>query len=99
MRMFIIYTYVCRQLHLYEMKARLNITIEEPLLEEVKNYASKQNVSVSELVENYFKAIVKPKQKKSFNEIIEALPKPEISEKMNMMDLYNEFKINEKQNG
>jgi hypothetical protein len=56
MRMFIIYTYVCRQLHLYEMKARLNITIEEPLLEEVKHYASKQNVSVSAVSYTHLRA-------------------------------------------
>ena len=41
------------------MKARLNITIEESLLKNVKYFAEEHNTSVSELVENYFKMIVK----------------------------------------
>ena len=46
------------------MKTRLNITIEEDVLRSVKYFAEEQNTSVSELVETYFKTIVKPKKKK-----------------------------------
>ena len=50
------------------MKARLNITIDEAVLRNVKYLAEDQNTSVSEIVETYFKSIVKPKNKKqSFN--------------------------------
>jgi len=40
------------------MKTRFNITIEQNLLEKVKIYAVKRQVSVSSLIEDYFKSIV-----------------------------------------
>ncbi len=79
MRMNIIYTYFCSILTLDTMKARLNLTIDQSLLEEVKQYATLKNTSVSELVEEYFKVIIQPK-KKSFVELIKELPKPKIDE-------------------
>jgi hypothetical protein len=42
------------------MKTRLNLTIEDALLKEIKFYARKRKTSVSELVEGYFKAVTKP---------------------------------------
>lgn len=78
------------------MKARLNLTIEAPLLEEVKKYANKQNTSVSELVENYFKVIVRPQKKQTFTQLIETLPKPNIPEGVDLMELYYQLKMQEK---
>ncbi|MGK6352673.1 DUF6364 family protein [Parapedobacter sp. DT-150] len=60
------------------MKARLNLTIEESLLEKVKSYAASRKSSVSELVENYFKTFVHVPQHKSIIDIIEELPKPDL---------------------
>ena len=45
------------------MKARLNLTIEEGLLARVKQYAAHKNVSLSELVEEYFSQIATPAPK------------------------------------
>ncbi len=42
------------------MKSRVNLTIEESLLSEIKSYASEKQVSISELVEDYFKKLTKP---------------------------------------
>lgn len=36
------------------MKTRLNLTIEENLLQRMKAYASRKHISLSELVEGYF---------------------------------------------
>jgi hypothetical protein len=47
------------------MKARLNITIEEDILKNVKYLAEAQNTSVSELVETYFKNILKKNKRTS----------------------------------
>ena len=58
------------------MKARLNITIEEEVLNKAKVYAEKNGSSVSQLVEDYFKSIITQPKKKSLIEIIEELPKP-----------------------
>lgn len=60
------------------MKSRLNLTIEESLLEKVKSYAASRKSSVSELVENYFKTFVQVPPRKSIVDLIEELPKPDL---------------------
>lgn len=60
------------------MKARLNLTIEESLLEKVKSYAASKKSSVSELVENYFKTFIQETSQKRIADLIEELPKPDI---------------------
>lgn len=71
------------------MKARLNITIDESVLRNVKYLAQEQNTSVSEIVETYFKSIVKPKkQKKSLTDLIESLPKPNLAKNFNWKEEY-----------
>lgn len=92
MRMNIIYTYFCSILTLDTMKARLNLTIDQSLLEEVKQYATLKNTSVSELVEEYFKVIIQPK-KKSFVELIKELPKPKIDENFDWKEEFYKDKM------
>lgn len=92
MRMNIIYTYFCSILTLDTMKARLNLTIDQSLLEEVKQYATLKNTSVSELVEEYFKVIIQPK-KKSFVELIKELPKPKVDENFDWKEEYYKDKM------
>jgi hypothetical protein len=70
------------------MKARLNLTIEDSLLENVKSYAVKQQQSVSELVEGYFKRVTKPSKRKNILQLIDKLEKPGIAEKGDLKDLY-----------
>ena len=43
------------------MKKRLNITIEENLLDKIKTYAGRNDKSISSLVEEHFESLVKPK--------------------------------------
>ncbi|MFM1930067.1 MAG: hypothetical protein RL387_1395 [Bacteroidota bacterium] len=92
MRMNIIYTYFCSILAIDTMKARLNLTIDQSLLEDVKQYATLKNTSVSELVEEYFKVIIQPK-KKSFVELIKELPKPKIDENFDWKEEYYKDKM------
>ena len=70
------------------MKARLNLTIEDRLLENVKSYALKQQRSVSELVEGYFKTVTKPSKRKNILHLVEKLDKPVITETGDLKDLY-----------
>ncbi|MBN7812533.1 hypothetical protein J0A68_16380 [Algoriphagus sp. H41] len=42
------------------MKKRLNITIEEDLLEKIKKYAETKDRSLSDLVQDHFRALLKP---------------------------------------
>lgn len=60
------------------MKARLNLTIDQQLLEQIKGYATKKKVSISELVEDYFKHIAKPKSERNILDMVEQLPNPKI---------------------
>ncbi|MGY6741248.1 MAG: DUF6364 family protein [Cecembia sp.] len=45
------------------MKKRLNITIEEETIKRIKKYAKDNDISVSNLVEEHFEAILKPKSR------------------------------------
>ncbi|MEO7529980.1 MAG: DUF6364 family protein [Sediminibacterium sp.] len=74
------------------MKARLNLTIDNALLENVKGYALKQQKSVSELVENYFKIVTKPSKRKNIISMVEKLEKPVIDAGADLKDLYYQDK-------
>jgi metal-responsive CopG/Arc/MetJ family transcriptional regulator len=45
------------------MKTRLSITVEQTLLNEVKEIAAKKKISISEIVEDHFKSLIKQKKK------------------------------------
>ena len=70
------------------MKTRLNLTIDDTLLDNIKIYASNKQTSVSELVENYFKRITKPAKRKNIISMVEKLEKPKIDSKADLKDLY-----------
>lgn len=70
------------------MKERLNLTIDGALLEAIKAYASKRQLSVSELVENYFKKVTKPARHKSILDLVDQLAKPAIDPKADLKELF-----------
>ncbi len=72
------------------MKARINLTIEEALVQKVKSYAAEKQTSVSELVEEYFTKITKPKKEKSFLDLVKELPKPDIDDDLDLKKAYYE---------
>lgn len=76
------------------MKSRINLTIEKKLIGQVKAYADKQNTSVSDLVEEYFKRIVTPR-KSGLVDFIESLPKPKLHENLDLKKAYLEDKGSE----
>lgn len=59
-----------------KMKNRLNITVDDALVERAKQYANKHNTSLSQLVEKYFKSITRSADKKNILELLSELPKP-----------------------
>jgi tripartite-type tricarboxylate transporter receptor subunit TctC len=65
------------------MKKRLNITVEEQLLEKIKKYAEEHETSVSSLVEEHFELLTKPKSKipggMSLVEYMQSLPKSKVN--------------------
>lgn len=64
------------------MKKRLNLTIEEQLLNKIKSYAAQNETSVSNLVEDHFENLTKPKSKlkngMSLVEYMKSLPKSKV---------------------
>ena len=72
------------------MKARLNLTIDEDLLNKVKVYAERKQSSVSQLVEEYFSKIIKEPKKESIIDLIESLPKPDIEPNVDLKKAFYE---------
>jgi hypothetical protein len=70
------------------MKTRLNLTIEESIHERIKNYARVENVSISELVESFFKTLTSPAPKKTILDLVDQLKKPAIPESADLKELY-----------
>lgn len=67
MRIFLIYAYIC------VVKERLNLTIDGALLEAMKAYAASKEMSVSELVESYFRSVTKPVQRTNILDLVDRL--------------------------
>ena len=70
------------------MKERLNLTIDGELLYAMKAYAAKKEMSVSELVENYFRSVTKPVAKKNILDLVRGLKKPALSDEVDLKELY-----------
>lgn len=76
------------------MKKKLNITIEENLLEKIKAYAESKDRSVSDLVQEHFETLVKPRPTlpngMTLVEYMKSLPKSKIEfpEGMDWKDEY-----------
>ena len=70
------------------MKERLNLTIDGALLDSMKLYAASRQMSVSELVEIYFKAVTKPVQRRNILDLVDKLEKPAIKTKADLKDLF-----------
>jgi hypothetical protein len=58
------------------VKDRLNLTIDRELLETMKVYAAGKDMSVSELVENYFLSITRPVQPNNILDLMDRLEPP-----------------------
>jgi hypothetical protein len=70
MRTIYFYAYICA------VKERLNLTIDGALLEAMKAYAASKEMSVSELVESYFRSVTKPVQKDNILDLVDRLEPP-----------------------
>ena len=60
------------------MKERLNLTIDRALLEAMKVYAASKQMSVSELVETYFRSVTKPVHRKNILDLVDELGEPDL---------------------
>ena len=74
------------------MKTRLNITVDESLLKSAKLYASNKGTSLSQLIEEYLKSLMRPKRKKNIIQLVDKLPKPKIDDGKDLKKAYYEDK-------
>jgi hypothetical protein len=59
------------------MKERLNLTIDGALLEAMKVYAAGKGISVSELVESYFRQVTRPVLRHNILDMVDQLEGPD----------------------
>ena len=72
------------------MKSRLNITVDEVLVEEARRYAAGHQTSLSQLIEQYFKSLTRPVRRKNIIQLVEQLPKPHIKVNEKLKKAYYE---------
>ncbi len=75
--------------YLYPMKSRLNITVDEEILDNAKRYAARKKISLSELIEQYFKTLT-TSRRKTIIQLVEELKKPTIDSKADLKEAYYE---------
>jgi hypothetical protein len=79
------------------MKTRVNLTIEDSVLQATKRYAEKRGTSVSEIVEEYLKGITRSHNKINVIDLIESLPPSKINTEIDWKEEY--YKENAKKYG
>jgi len=70
------------------MKERLNLTIDADLVESMKAYAASKNMSVSELVESYFRTVTRPMPRANILDLIDQLEKPAFDVNADLKEQY-----------
>ena len=73
------------------MKERLNLTIDAALLASMKAYAASKQMSVSELVESYFRNVTRILPHTNILDLVDQLEKPDLDlddEKADLKDLF-----------
>lgn len=71
------------------MEAKLTLKLDKGVIEKAKEYAKKKNISLSRMVERYFKAVVEKKQDK------EKKYSPLVEELSGIINLDNDFDFRE----
>lgn len=70
------------------MKKRVSLSIEKSVLDNAKLFAAKRGTSISEIVEEYLRKIIRPIERKTIIDIIEELGPSNIDPKANLKELY-----------
>lgn len=70
------------------MKTRLNLTIDDALLAEIKKLAVRNDTTVSDLVEQYFKKLLPRKKQDNILDMVEKLRPSDIAPDTDLKELY-----------
>ena len=71
------------------MKERLNLTIDAGLVESMKAYAASKNLSVSELVESYFRTVTRPLPRTNILDMVDQLEAPAFEVNTDLKEQYH----------
>jgi hypothetical protein len=71
------------------MKERLNLTIDAGLVESMKAYAASKNLSVSELVESYFRTVTRPLPRTNILDMVDQLEAPAFDVHADLKEQYH----------
>ena len=66
------------------MKERLNLTIDAELVESMKAYAASKQMSVSELVESYFRTVTRSLPRTNVLDLVDGLEAPDLDVKADL---------------
>lgn len=72
------------------MKSRLNLTIDNNLLDRIKRYAANRQTSVSELVEHYFNNLTKPPKRETIIDLVDKLDRPSLADRGDLTKAFYE---------
>jgi hypothetical protein len=75
------------------MKMKLTLSIDKNLIEKAKNYANNRHISLSKLIENYFKNIVENNDNEKNSPIVNELAGSIKNSKINLKEDYTEYLI------
>ena len=70
------------------MKTELSLTIDDALLADVKLYADKNNITVSELVEDFLKNLTTSSKQKNIVDLVQELDAPFMDQQTDLKKLY-----------
>lgn len=70
------------------MKTRLNLSIDQALVEEMKAYAFRKQTSISDLVEQFFRSATQSKTRKTIIDLVEELEAPPIAPSADLKEMY-----------
>jgi hypothetical protein len=70
------------------MKERVNLSIDKELLKAMKTYAAGRRKSVSELVEDYFRTVTRPIQRRNIVEMMDELERAIPDSKGDLKELF-----------
>ncbi len=78
------------------MKSRVNLTVDELLMDQVKRYAILHQTSVSQLVENFFIQLTRTPARKNVIDLINKMPPPTFDSALDATDLKDKYYSDQK---
>lgn len=72
------------------MKARLDISVDKDLLNSAERYVAQKGISISQLIESYFRSLRRPARRQNIIQLMDELPKPQIDTTKNLKQAYYE---------